>query len=89
MIPDKSLLKPLTFLVIALCSISCTSSKFPRPAQIDISWEVISNTYKEEPGVKARFIIRNNSEESLDGSNWEIYYNQTPRTVLHTHAQAN
>ena len=49
--------------------------------EINLSWELESNLITEQPRFRARFIMVNNSNTRLDSGNWEMYYNQSPRTV--------
>jgi hexosaminidase len=70
------------FTFIALSIISCNEKSPPTGTQFEITWEVISNTFKETPAVKAAFTIENHSDVTLDSNNWMLYFNQMPRDVL-------
>lgn len=74
----------LFFPVILLVFSACQQRNHPESKDFFISWEVVSNTYKPTPGVKARFIIENKGNKSLDDQNWSLYFNQSPREVLNT-----
>ncbi len=70
--------------VVFMMLTACQKGFYPDIKDIYISWEVMSNTYKETPGVKARFIIENKGKKAMDDQNWELYFNQSPREVLNT-----
>ncbi|HAQ37199.1 MAG TPA: family 20 glycosylhydrolase [Saprospiraceae bacterium] len=70
------------FLIIS----ACQPSFHPAVKDIFITWEVLSNTYKEIPGVKARFVIENKGRIALDDQNWSLYFNQSPREVIATNS---
>ena len=50
-------------------------------AQLSISWELVSNQIGDAPGYRSRFIITNNGTQTLDRTDWQLYYNQTNRKV--------
>ncbi|MDR4989150.1 MAG: family 20 glycosylhydrolase [Bacteroidales bacterium] len=81
-------LKKRTALLVMLCLpgillYSCGGRRWPAHNEIAITWEVISNLHHpEEARVSARFTIKNNSKKTLDDSNWQLFYNQTPRFLL-------
>src|SRR5690606_18286806 len=54
--------------------------------EINLSWELVSNTYSEEPQSMARFTIENKSGKTLNNNNWALYYNQMSRTPLSSDA---
>ena len=51
-------------------------------SEVEVSWELISNTYSEQAQAKAVFVIRNHSGFHFTDRNWELYYNQAPRRIL-------
>lgn len=82
---SKPFLTVLTILIGFAFFVSCKGTKLPGNNDIAIEWEVISNQFSENTGVKARFIIENKSRFTLDSTNWTLYFNQAPRTVNNTH----
>jgi hexosaminidase len=68
-------------IVIMLMFPSCQNEKWPGHNEIVVSWEVLSNTYDQNPGVKALFTITNNSSFELNSGNWKLYFNQSPRVI--------
>lgn len=58
----------------------------PEADQIDVSWELISNTHAGQARTKAEFTIRNNSGFRLTDNNWALYYSQAPRRRISTEA---
>jgi hexosaminidase len=75
----------LILAVIIIMAVSCKREKFPAADDIKITWEVISNTYnKDEAAVKASFTIENKSQTVLSDDNWTLYFNQSPRFVIHS-----
>ncbi len=79
-------MKKIKTLILLLAAIfflaGCGSVIYPTEEEIFVSWGVISNEFAENPGVKARFTIENRSNLTLDGQNWALYYNQTPRETV-------
>lgn len=65
--------------------ISCNQPS-SSPGEINLSWELVSNTYSEEPQSMARFTIENKSGKTLNNNNWALYYNQMSRTPLSSDA---
>lgn len=66
---------------------SCAQS-LPDGKDIQIEWEAISNTHRDDPVVKARFVIKNHSDFHFKDDNWALYYNQRPRSILSTDESA-
>ena len=71
--------------IMAIFFTNCGQT-IPDAHDIDIRWELISNTYSDEPQAKAAFTIHNQSEFRFRDDNWALYYSQRPRTVLSTDA---
>jgi hexosaminidase len=69
--------------------ISCTQDKWPGGSEIAITWELISNTYSDQPAVKAEFVFENKSNLTLDAHNWQLFFNQSPRRVLAVNEESN
>jgi hexosaminidase len=75
----------LILIILGFFTTSCMREKLPETDEMHITWEVISNTYnKDQAAVKARFTIVNYSEAILNDENWILYFNQSPRYVLHS-----
>ena len=60
----------------------CTNDNYPSGDQLAVSWKVISNELADQPAVRSVFTLQNNSSFTLNGSNWALFYNQTPREVI-------
>ncbi len=69
-------------ILMAFSILSCQSDRLPSETDITIEWEVVSNQISEQPAVRARFVIHNNSRFVLDESNWVLYFNQSPRQIM-------
>ena len=75
------------FFLSIICTILILSGcrpQLPEADQIEISWEVISNTHSDQPRTKAEFVIKNNSRFRFNDNNWALYYNQAPRPNIST-----
>lgn len=58
--------------------------QYPRPGDIAISWELITN-FTETKGVfEAKFTLKNNSNFVLTNSNWALFFNIAPRPIVDT-----
>lgn len=71
----------INVVLLFMCA-SCEPPQLPKGNEITVSWEVVSNTFKDEPAVKARLTLKNNSRFTLTGDNWELYFNQAARPTL-------
>ncbi len=71
----------IAFSMVFSFFISCTQ-KTPAPDEIKLSWEIVSNEYADEPKVKAKFHLENNSQFAFNENNWALYFSQMPRTPL-------
>jgi hexosaminidase len=49
-----------------------------------ITWRVISNSYDDKAKVKSEFIFKNEGQIELTDSNWQLFYNQSPRNLIST-----
>lgn len=72
------------FLILAVSVLAggCGSVSYPTEEEIFVSWEVMSNEFAENPGVRARFTLENRSKLTLNGTNWALFYNQSPREIV-------
>jgi hexosaminidase len=52
------------------------------PGEINLSWELVSNDYADQPKAMAKFTIENNGRVALTDKNWAMYFNQMPRTPV-------
>ncbi len=77
----------LTVVFLIMMMTNC-APQTPEPDQIEITWELISNTYSDQPRTKAEFTIRNNSTYRLRDYNWALYYSQPPRRILSTNPES-
>jgi hexosaminidase len=76
----KILLNPFILLLL----LACNEENKSYMSSIAITWEIISNTHKDLPASKAAFTLYNNSQRLLDGNNWELYFNQSPRNIINS-----
>jgi len=69
-----------------LMFMSLTSCKYSRNRSLEynfsVNWELISNTYSDQTKAKAVFTISNDSKNSLRPSEWTMYFNMAPRTII-------
>ena len=50
--------------------------------KIGVSWKLLTN-FREQPGTfEAKFSIRNGSSKTLNGQNWALFFNMSPRPIL-------
>ncbi|TLV00531.1 family 20 glycosylhydrolase [Dyadobacter luticola] len=49
--------------------------------KIGISWKLITNFTEPEGSFEAKFTIKNGSDITLDGSNWKLFFNMSPRPI--------
>ncbi len=73
----------LSAMSIILLLTYCTP-QIPDFQEIEISWELISNTHSDQPAAQAKFTIKNNSGFRFNDNNWALYYSQAPRRILST-----
>ncbi|MDB4583561.1 carbohydate-binding domain-containing protein [Draconibacterium sp.] len=83
----RKILVPILSLIILIMFESCTP-KIPTSEEIKLTWEIISNEYSERPQAKAKFTVENNSQFTLKANHWTLFFNQAPRTPLHTEGNA-
>ena len=68
--------------VFMILSFTNCADRLPEPQELEVSWELISNTHSEQARTKAQFTIRNNSGFRLNDNNWALFYSQAPRTNI-------
>lgn len=73
----------LTALFMIITLTNC-GQRIPGPDELEVSWELISNTHSDQARAKAEFTIRNNSGFRFSGNNWALYYSQAPRRIIST-----
>jgi len=69
----------LVFLIVA-CSPSGTISK-EQAEKIGVSWKLISNFVEPQGSFEAKFTLKNGSDFTLDGTNWALFFNMSPRPI--------
>ena len=80
-------MKNILFLIIVLSIGILLSNCKPSPkdyssaANIEVSWELISNFTEEDGVFNARFIFENNSNFELT-NNWKLFFNMIPRPIV-------
>lgn len=84
----KKISVPVFLTFYALLFMQCRQASIPTPEEIAVTWQVVSNTYADQPQVKAVFTFENRSNFTLTANNWALYYNQMPRGVIATHGDA-
>jgi hexosaminidase len=67
-------------LLLAGCNRSGNVSK-EQAEKIGVSWKLVSNFTEPDGTFKAQFTIRNGSDFTLDGSNWKLFWNMSPRPI--------
>ncbi len=77
----------LTAVFMIMVMTNC-APQIPEPHQIEITWELISNTHSDQPRTRAEFTIRNNSTYRLRDYNWALYYSQPPRRIISTNPES-
>ncbi len=73
----------LTTVFMAFILTNC-KQQLPGPDDMEVRWELISNTHSDQPRTAASFSIKNQSAFSLTDNNWALYYNQAPRGGITT-----
>lgn len=68
---------------IILLLFSCTSPQSKlSDEKIEVIYELIHNPVQESANAKASFTIINHGERTLGSSNWLLYFNMLPRTII-------
>jgi hexosaminidase len=67
-------------LIFAGCKKSGEISK-EQAEKISVSWKLVSNFIEPEGSFEAKFTIKNGSDFTLDGSNWKLFFNMSPRPI--------
>ena len=49
--------------------------------KISVSWKLVSNFTEPDGSFEARFTIKNGSDFALDGTNWKLFFNMSPRPI--------
>lgn len=70
----------LGLLFFAGCKKSGEISK-EQAEKISVSWKLVSNFIEPEGSFEAKFTIKNGSDFTLDGSNWKLFFNMSPRPI--------
>ncbi|MCF2516176.1 family 20 glycosylhydrolase [Dyadobacter sp. CY351] len=70
----------LCFLVLAGCSRNGDVTK-EQAQKIGISWKLITNFIEPAHSFDAKFTLRNGSDFTLDGTNWALFFNMSPRPI--------
>ena len=73
----------LLILTIVLSLAGChTHEKNKRKYNLSVNWELLSNIYTDCDRAKAVFTLTNHSQHTLKASEWELYFNMAPRTII-------
>jgi hexosaminidase len=76
--------KLFLYFVVLLLLASCNSSgKITKDEaqKIKVSWKLNSNFIEPAGSFSAQFTLKNNSGIILDGSNWAMFFNMSPRPI--------
>lgn len=68
------------FLILAACGKSGKVSK-EEAEKIGVSWKLITNFLEQESSFEAKFTLKNNSDFTLTGTNWALFFNMSPRPI--------
>ena len=71
--------------ICSVCFSGCRSTEKRAPEEagkIAVSWELVSNFTEVESGFNARFSLLNQSDFPLTDSNWALFFNMSPRSIL-------
>lgn len=49
--------------------------------KISVSWKLVSNFIEPEGSFEAKFTLKNGSDFTLDGKNWALFFNMSPRPI--------
>jgi hexosaminidase len=74
---------PILFFIIVFIS-ACTKSDSiskEEAEKIGVSWKLISNFIEPEGSFEAKFTLKNGSDFTLNGSNWALFFNMSPRPI--------
>ncbi len=66
--------------LLAGCGKSGEMSK-EEAGKIGVSWKLVSNFIEPDGSFEAKFTIKNGSDFTLDGSNWALFFNMSPRPI--------
>ena len=72
----------INFLMLFLLFFCRSEQKSNLSEQISVEWKLIANYQHGRNGALACFTIRNGSRISLNSSDWILYFNMAPRTLL-------
>jgi len=70
----------LCIILLAGCGQSGGISK-EQAQKIGISWKLVSNFVEPEGSFEAKFTIKNGSDFAMDGTNWALFFNMSPRPI--------
>ncbi len=72
------------FIIVTLVFLGCSPKgnvSETEAQKISVSWKVISNFIEPEGSFSAKFDLKNNSNITLNGKNWALYFNMSPRPI--------
>jgi len=65
-----------------LQSCNTTETSYKSGDKIEVNWGISTNFTEEHDVFEARFTINNNSDVTLSGSNWKLFFNMAPRPIV-------
>jgi hexosaminidase len=82
---NQSIMKKLLLLsIVSFWLFGCGSSgKLSKEEgqKIKVSWKLISNFVEPNGSFSAKFTLKNESGITLDGTNWALFFNMSPRPI--------
>ncbi|WP_439555167.1 family 20 glycosylhydrolase [Dyadobacter sp.] len=70
----------IAILFLSACGKSGQISK-EQAEKIRVSWKLVNNFGEPDGSFEARFVIKNGSDFTLDGTNWKLFFNMSPRPI--------
>lgn len=68
--------------VIVIMSCGQKNNEYPKPDEIRVTWELVTNFTEVDGVFEAKFTLENNSTFELTNSNWTLFFNIAPRPII-------
>ncbi len=74
----------LFILLIVMVITNCEqkNNEYPKPDEIKVTWELVTNFTDVDGVFEAKFTLENNSTFELTNSNWTLFFNIAPRPIV-------